>query len=66
MKVKILVEFDVEGTDDEKVAKTAAATAAWDYLCFCTAAGVTAGYEECSVHVDGHGEMSVKMGVEHG
>jgi hypothetical protein len=65
MKVKIPVEFEVD-TDDEEVAKTAAATAAWDYLSFCEVSGESTDTDEVTVNVDGHGKMTVRMGVEHG
>lgn len=63
MRVKIEVEFDVPGTDEEDVAKAAARMAAFDYLCFCTITGVNPGRESCEVHVDGYdGELEVKLG----
>ena len=65
MKVKILVEFDVPGTDDEQVAKGAASMAAYDYLSFCTVSGVNTDTEEVEVHVDGHGEFAVRLGTDH-
>ena len=64
--VKIPVEFIVTGTDDERVAKQAAATAAWDFLAFCTALNVNSGRDECEVQVDGHGTLKVMIGEEHG
>ena len=66
MKVKILVEFEVDDTDDEVVAMSAASMAAYDYLSFCTATGVNAGKDECEVHVDGHGNFVVRLGEDHG
>lgn len=68
MKVKIQIEFEVEGFDDEldeQQAKSAASLAAYDYLSFCTATGVNAGTEECKVHVDGYGECLVTIGADH-
>lgn len=74
VRVKILVEFDVAALDPpedddaeltEEVAKTAASTAAWDFLCFCTAIDANPGREDCEVHVDGHGTFKVTMGEEH-
>jgi hypothetical protein len=64
MKVKIKVEFDVD-TDDENVARSAASQAAYDYLSFCTISDVNAGHEDCTVHVDGHGEVKVTIGSDH-
>ncbi len=76
MKVKILVEFEVEtaavdedGDElelDERVAKNAAGAAAWDYLSFCTVSGTNTDSEKVTVHVDGFGECIVKLGEEHG
>jgi hypothetical protein len=65
MKVKILVEFEVDDTDDENVAKSAASMAAYHYLAFCDAIGVNRGQDECEVHVDGHGEFTVRIGEDH-
>lgn len=65
MKVKILCEFDVPDADDEDVAKSAASVAAYEYLSFCTATGVTRGTDECTVHVDGHGKLKVRIGIDH-
>ena len=66
MKVKILIEFEVPGTNDENVAKSAASMAAYQFLSFCTATGVSPGRDECEVHVDGHGKFEVKIGTDHG
>lgn len=65
MKVKILVEFDVPDTDDENVARSAASMAAYDYLSFCNATGVNRGLDACEVHVDGHGDFTVRIGEDH-
>ena len=74
MKVKILIEFEVEAgeeedpemvTLDEGIAKGAASVAAYDYLSFCTATGVNAGTEEVTVHVDGYGSCLVRIGADH-
>ncbi len=72
MKVKILVEFEVETNvyDDEApltedVAKAAASQAAYDFLSFCTVSGVNTDTEAVTVHVDGHGECQVKLGEDH-
>ena len=65
MKVKILVEFEVEDCDDENVAKSAASQAAWDYLAFCSVTDVNPGRDDCEVHVDGHGEFTVLIGEDH-
>lgn len=69
MKVKILIEFDVEVGDDadfeldESVAKSAASMAAWNNLCL-TLNGLHVA-ETCGVHVDGYGECVVKLGEDH-
>jgi len=65
MRVKILCEFEVPGTDDERVARSAASLAAYEYLSFCTVEDVNPGREECSVHVDGVGEFVVRIGQDH-
>jgi len=69
MKVKILVEFDVEpaygveGELTENYAKGAASMAAWNNLCLTLAgAGVA---EEVRVHADGFGECIVRVGENH-
>lgn len=66
MKVKILIEFDVPGTEDETIAKSAASQAAYDHL------AIDGGdyMEQCTVHVDGHsedetGEYLVRLGTDH-
>ena len=64
MKTKILIEFDVD-TDDEDVAKGAASQAAYDYLSFCEVAGVRTDTDEVTVHVDGHGDVDVRLGDDH-
>lgn len=75
MKVKILVEFEIEAKVDiqgkdfdndalnENVCKSAASMAAWNNVCL-TANGqdVT---KEVEVHVDGFGKCKVKIGEEH-
>lgn len=65
MKVKILVEFEVDGTDDEDVAKSAASMAAHHFLSFCTISGVNSDTDEVEVHVDGHGDFKVRIGTDH-
>ena len=73
MKVKILVEFEVESLEDEEecgplteqVAKGAASQAAFDFLSFCTVSGVNTDTDEVEVHVDGHGKCTVKLGEDH-
>lgn len=57
MKVQILVEFDVPDAEDEDVAKSAAAMAAYEHLNLSDCEPY-----ECSVHVRGHGEYVVRMG----
>ena len=34
MKVKLLIEFEVEDVDDENIARSVASMAAYDYLVF--------------------------------
>jgi hypothetical protein len=72
MKVKILVEFDVEPGDDaddgvldENIAKSAASMAAFDYLTFCEISGVRTDTDEVEVHVDGYGTCKVRLGEDH-
>lgn len=65
MKVKILIEFEVDDTDEESVAKSAASMAAYDFLSFCTVSGVNTDTDEVQVHVDGHGEFTVRLGEDH-
>jgi hypothetical protein len=64
MKVKIGIEFEVD-TEDEDLAKSAASVAAWEYLSFCKNTGYSTGVEEVTVHVDGHGNIDVKIGEDH-
>lgn len=64
MKVKIGVEFDVD-TDEEEVAKAAASLAAYNYLTFCEVSGVRTDVDEVTVHVDGYGEVIVRLGEDH-
>lgn len=69
MQVKIEVQFEVESAepDDgeteltEQVAKDAAASAAFDFLSFCTVSGVNTDTEEVEVHVDGFGKCKVRL-----
>lgn len=63
MKVRILVEFVVEGTDDEVVAKSAASLAAWNNLVL-TENGQDV-VERVAQHVDGHGEYEVLVSDDH-
>jgi hypothetical protein len=73
MKIKIGVEFDVKGLEDEEecgpltqqVAKGAASMAAFDYLSFCTISGVNTDTDEVKVNVDGYGECIVRLGEDH-
>lgn len=65
MKVKILCEFEVPDAESERDAKSAASQAAYDFLSFCEATGVSAGKEEVTVHVDGVGELAVRIGTDH-
>jgi hypothetical protein len=73
MKVKILIEFDVEnkepeaGEDEfnEQIAKCAASMAAYDFLSFCTVSGVNTDTDEVEVHVDGYGKCKVRLGQDH-
>jgi hypothetical protein len=73
MKVKILIEFDVDGCEDEEedgpltenIAKAAASMAAYDFLTFCTVSGVNTDTEEVVVHVDGYGQCEVRLGEDH-
>ena len=64
MRVKILVEFEVD-TDDVGEAKAAASMAAYDYLTFCTISGVNSDTKEVTVHVDGCGDRIVRLGEDH-
>jgi hypothetical protein len=57
VKIKIEVEFEVD-TDDENVAKQAVEQAVFDSLTFYTASGSDT---ETEVHVDGHGEVVVRI-----
>ncbi|MCZ6868058.1 MAG: hypothetical protein O7G84_00980 [Gammaproteobacteria bacterium] len=65
MKVKILVEFNVPGTDDESVARGAASMAAHEWLTVCEIGGGSMRIDKCTVHVDGHGEFEVMVGDDH-
>lgn len=65
MKVKIGVEFDVSGVDEEDVAKAAASLAAYNYLTFCEISGVRTDTDEVTVHVDGYGKCTVRLGENH-
>lgn len=73
MKVKILIEFEVESLEDEaefgelteETAKVAAGQAAFDYLSFVRISGHTSSCDEVEVHVDGFGKCSVKIGEDH-
>jgi hypothetical protein len=70
MKVKILVEFEVEPAEyedgrelTENYAKGAASMAAWHHLCLTlTGVGVA---EDVVVHADGFGDCRVRIGEEH-
>ena len=65
MKVKILIEFEVRGTEDddgiedEIIAESAAKLAAFDHLCFSNTGESVV--EEVEVHVDGHGTCRLKL-----
>jgi len=73
MKVKILIEFDVEPTGDleeddelsENQAKSAASLAAYNFLTFCTVSGINYDTDEVEVFVDGFGKCRVKLGEDH-
>jgi hypothetical protein len=65
MKVRILCEFEVPDAENERDAKAAASQAAWGFLSFCTATDANAGRDECTVHVDGVGELTVRIGRDH-
>lgn len=75
MKVKILVEFEVEPVDDEgwddddqhneQVAKSAASLAAYDYLSLVEVSGYSTDTDKVTVHVDGFGECLVSLGENH-
>ena len=72
MKVRILIEFDVESMsseDDnpltEDHAKSAASQAAYDYLALVKVSGYTSEAESVEVHADGFGRCRVKLGEEH-
>lgn len=65
MRVKILIEFDVD-TDEENIAKSAASQAAYDYLTFCTVSGMNTECDEVEVEVDGCEEpVTVRLGDDH-
>jgi hypothetical protein len=73
LKVKILIEFDVEpleedlgeGEFNEQIAKGAASMAAFNFLTFCTVSGVNTDTDAVEVHVDGFGRCMVKLGEDH-
>lgn len=73
MKVKILVEFEVEGLADEAengeltegIAKSAASCAVWGYLSFVEISGYSSDTETVNVHVDGYGDCRVRIGEDH-
>jgi len=65
LKVKLQIEFEVDDTDDESVAKSAASQAAYDYLTFCTVSGANTDTDEVRVNVDGHGKFTVRLGENH-
>lgn len=70
MKVKIMVEFDVDGLEDHELtesdARSAASQAAYDYLTFCTVSGYNDDADEVEVTADGYGKCSVRLGDDHG
>jgi hypothetical protein len=70
MKVKLLVEFEVEGLEPEDEAemleshaKSAASEAAYQVLCL-TRNGVHV-HDDVEVHADGYGNCCVKLGEDH-
>jgi len=68
MKVKILVEFEVEALEnkadlDEAAAKAAASIAAYDHLALTWNGQDLTG--QAIVFVDGFGECSVAVGEDH-
>ena len=69
MKVKILVEFEVESLEDEDLtenhAKGAASMATYDYLSLVKVSGYTSDTPVVQVHVDGFGECRVSLGEDH-
>ena len=68
MKVKIGIEFEVEGLEeelDEEQAKCAASVAAWDYLAFVEISSYSTDTEWVEVHLDGYGKCRVRVGEEH-
>lgn len=71
MKIKILVEFDVEPLDDpddefcEQYARSAASQAVYDFLTFCTVSGVNTDTDSVEVHAEGFGDCRVKLGEDH-
>jgi hypothetical protein len=75
MRVKILIEFEVEPAPDvdpedaegfdESTAKGGASMAAYNYLTFCENSGFNTDTEAVTVHVDGFGECVVKLGENH-
>lgn len=68
MRVRILVEFDVQPLEDDELtendAKAAASHAAWNYLALEKTAGYD-GVESVNVHVDGYGKCRVSLGEDH-
>lgn len=69
MKVKLLVEFEVEGLEDAELldhqAKSAASQAAYDYLAFVKVSGYTSDAESVVVDADGYGACRVRIGEGH-
>jgi hypothetical protein len=72
VKVKILIEFDVEPDPNEdeegfteNVAKSAASQAAYDFLSFCTVSGVNTDTDKVKVHAEGFGACLVSLGEDH-
>lgn len=61
MRVTIPVTFEVPDAPDKNTAIAAAETASFEYLSFCTATGYNPGRDECEVHVDGHGTLTVRV-----
>ena len=72
MKVRMLVEFDVEplvddpdGEFSENLAKSAASEAVYNFLTFCTVSGVNTDCDEVEVHAEGFGACKVSLGSNH-
>ena len=68
MKVKILCEFEVESDEGgltPEVAKSAASSAAWNYLTLIECSGYGTDTQAVTVHVDGFGECRVSLGDDH-